>query len=158
MKFCHVLFYPHNIQHSRLLIIQKKKCVYPARLPQQLHKQHSPAPVMRFGLPTSPKPDMRNDDIKERWKFFNVTIKTQWLGRCAKAAIQSQLNCVFFILRSNLALHLVYVVSVVFSCDIIPPHHKIYVIISRFIHCGLKISPLCFTWKGLRFFEDACTP
>lgn len=64
-----------------------EKRVFTLRGLQQLPQQHSPAPVMRFELPTSPKPEMRNNDIKERWKYLNVTIKTQWLGRCAKAAI-----------------------------------------------------------------------
>ncbi len=37
----------------------REKCVYSAQLPQQLHQQQSPAPVMRFKLPTSPKPRMK---------------------------------------------------------------------------------------------------
>lgn len=82
-KFCFITFNTRVKSFNN----SKEKCVYPVRLPQQLHQQHSPAPVMRFELPTSPKPEMRNDDIKERWKYLNLTIKTQWLGQCAKAAI-----------------------------------------------------------------------
>lgn len=39
---------------------------------------------------------MKNDDIKERWKYFNLTIETQRLGKCSRTAIQSQPNSSFF--------------------------------------------------------------
>ena len=125
LKFCQVSIRPHNFQHSSLWIIQKKSVFILRGFPQQLHQRHSLAPVMRFESPTSPKPEMKNDDIKERWKYFSLTIETRRLGKCSRTAIQSQPSSSFFfflnILWTNLTLHLVHVVSVVFSCDIIPP-------------------------------------
>lgn len=85
VKFCTIHITVNT--KSSLLNNPNEKCVYAARLPQQLYQQRSPAPMMRFALPTSPKAQMRNDDIKERWKYLNLTIKTQWLGQRAKAAI-----------------------------------------------------------------------
>lgn len=60
----------HTLQHLKQAFYKSKEmCVYPVRLPQQLHQQLSPGPIMRFELPTSPKPEMRNDDIKNDGKI-----------------------------------------------------------------------------------------
>lgn len=83
-----------SLKHSRQSL--KKSVFTLCGFPQQLHQQHSPAPMMRSELSASPKPEMRNDDVKGWWKYLNFTIKTLWLGQCAKTAISSQPNSVFF--------------------------------------------------------------
>lgn len=117
-----LLVCPCNCQHSgKSLNNLKEKCVYPSQLPQKLYQQHSPTPMMRSDLPTSPKPEMKNHDIKELWIILKPHHQNLMVGAVRQSCHLVNQTMFFLILRGNLALHLVRVVSVVFSCDIISP-------------------------------------
>lgn len=144
-QICQILFWPCTFQHSgKPWKNIKEKPVYPSQLPQKIH-QNNIAQLLWWGL-TSPHFQSQKWKmiILKNYGYTKISPSKPNGWGCMPKLPSSQSKYVFLILWGNSAS------GPYCQCCLFMWYHfthwGIYIIICAFIHCGLEITPLCFTW------------
>lgn len=143
---------------ARLFIIHKKSVFTLCGFPSNCTDNTVPLLWWGLELPTSPKPEMRNDDIKERWKYLKLTIKTQWLGLCQNCHLVSTKVCFFehyrvtslciWSMLSVLSFHVISPQPPWDLCNYLPLHSLWF----------KNKPPVLYIVNGLDSLKNSCTP
>lgn len=144
-QICQILFRPCTFQHSgKPFKNMKEKPVYPSQLPQKIH-QNNITQLLWWGLTSLYVQNQKwKMMILKNYGYTKVSPSKPNGGAVCQSCHPVNQSVFFLILWGNSAS------GPYWQCCPFMWYHfthwGIYIIISVFIHCGLEITPLCFTW------------